>query len=714
MSTAGRWHGWAILKRAVPAGIGGRFVAFALVCVVVPLAAVGAVAMWAAQRAVEQEIFRRNQEHVRLAAQQVAAAREGVVRELQLAAQSAFGLPAIASGQPLEALLARTWLVRSVAVTDAGGQVRLRLPEQIAADRAVPATAWAQVAWSRVPHFTTLRQGGGRLFVAVPLLGPGEQLLGMAGAELNREALGDLLEAGSRRDGIFAFLVDGNGHLIVGVGDLPVQGAALEGTVLGEALRQERSGTTRGRLGGQESLISYQPVPRSDWGLVVGRPVAVAFGPVRQVTWLLLQGLAAVVVLGLLFSWLGSRRVTRPLARLTALAARYGRGELWQRVEITGDDEVGRLARTMNDMGQALDEERARVVRQQKYLQDILQSLPLAVVIMDSAGRVTGWNRAAAEMTGFAPELVQGLPAGSLPIGSQLAGDLLAGAALGGRDYAGVEAALTTRGGEQLAVRLYTARLTDQRGTVLGTVAVLADVTAMKQMELLVRRSERLSALGQLAAGMAHELKNPLAVLSALAQTLAEEAADGEFDPLLIQEMGKEIGRMNALLVHLLDLGREEPGQRERLCPGAEADRLLTLLHRRLRDQGVEVVRRDLGHGPPVLADRARVRQAFLNILVNSLEAMPGGGVLTVQGLQQVRGDRLYAGVAFTDTGPGIPEKYVERIFDPFYSTKQSGTGLGLAVVHEIMAQHGGEVLVHSRPGEGATFTCWFPAVDPS
>lgn len=701
-----------LFKRAVPAGIGGRFVAFAVLCVVGTLAAVGSVATWTAQRAVEQEIYLRNQEHVRSAARQVATVHEGVVRELQLATQAALGISGELSTHPLEQLLARAPLIRHVEARDAGGQLRLLLPEGHTSDPDIPPSAWEKVAWSRVPHFTTMSEGGGHLFLVLPLLGPQERFKGMAGAELDREALSDLLVVRDRTDGTFAFLVDGQGGVIARAGQVPGSLPSLRGTVFGETLRREEAGTAIGKLGGQEVLIAYQPVPRMGWALVVGRPAAAALQPVKQVTWVLLQGILTVVGLGLAFSWLGSRRVTRPLARLTALATHYGRGELWHRVEVSGDDEVARLARTMNDMGSALDEERARVIGQQKYLQDILQSLPLAVMIVDSSQSVVGWNRAAIEMTGYGWIEVAGLSLARLPLGTPLVRALLVSLEINDRDDMGVETALTNRAGEQRLVRVYTSRLVAQGGAALGTVAILADVTEIKQLESLVRRSERLAALGQLTAGLAHELKNPLAVLSALNQTILEETAASEVDPFLLQEMGKEIGRMDALLGNLLDVGREGGGRRELLSPGAEIERLLTLLRPRLRNQKVQVQQHHFDDPPFVLADRAKLRQVFLNLLVNSLEAMPNGGILTIAGVQKWRGSQLYVGVRLSDTGPGIPEKHLELIFNPFFSSKQSGTGLGLSVVHEIMTQHGGEVLVQSRPGEGTAFTCWFPAAN--
>jgi signal transduction histidine kinase len=219
------------------------------------------------------------------------------------------------------------------------------------------------------------------------------------------------------------------------------------------------------------------------------------------------------------------------------------------------------------------------------------------------------------------------------------------------------------------------------------------------------RRAETLAAMGQLTATMAHEIRNPLAIIRATAERLKNAPPGDE----IWHYIPEEVGRLNSILSTYLDFARTDPGTPEVLDLAESMERVLLLCEPELAKRGIRVVSRIPKDGPALLrGSPAGIRQVLLNLVLNAQEAMPQGGELT---LSLARRERHWV-CEVRDTGPGIPKERLRRIFDPFYSSKERGTGLGLAVVNRIVAEHRGRVEVDSREGRGTTFRLTFPATD--
>jgi signal transduction histidine kinase len=224
------------------------------------------------------------------------------------------------------------------------------------------------------------------------------------------------------------------------------------------------------------------------------------------------------------------------------------------------------------------------------------------------------------------------------------------------------------------------------------------------------RRSERLAALGQLSAGLAHELRNPLAVIKGSAETLSRKLADA--DPIAIELAGyisSEVNRMNALVTRFLDFARPhhlEMGQQP-ILPLIE--RSLKAAHDRWPDAKVEVERQFDPNLPDVTLDGDLIERVFANLALNAYEAMSAsGGTLRVTASPSSGGTRGVE-VVFKDSGPGIPADLLGQIFNPFFTTKDTGVGLGLSIVSKIIDDHRGWIRVTSEPGQGARFQVFLP-----
>jgi two-component system NtrC family sensor kinase len=221
-------------------------------------------------------------------------------------------------------------------------------------------------------------------------------------------------------------------------------------------------------------------------------------------------------------------------------------------------------------------------------------------------------------------------------------------------------------------------------------------------------RSERLAELGMLSAGVAHEINNPLAIIRGNAELLQmdlNQQADSQEE---VTEILTQVGRINRIVGSLLTLARQERRQISRFPLNPLLDEILDQIGHQIPLEGYTIERSYREQELQLQADREQLRQVFTNLIVNGLQAMEGGGRLTISaGINE--GTQV---ITVSDSGPGITPEQQERLFTPFYSTKPHGTGLGLAVSWGIVRNHGGTIEVHSTPGQGSGFAVRLPAAD--
>jgi two-component system nitrogen regulation sensor histidine kinase GlnL len=367
-----------------------------------------------------------------------------------------------------------------------------------------------------------------------------------------------------------------------------------------------------------------------------------------------------------------------------------------------------------------LEQEAARVTAEltalRAYYDDLLSSLQDAVIILDPAGQVVSVNLAAEELTGCSRSQVSGRPIQELfPAPAPLA-DLVSKTLELGRSHARFDAFLVGTDGRQLPVSASASLISDAEGRTRGAVLVLRDLSRVRELEEQVRRSDRLAALGVVAAGLAHEVRNPLVGVRAAAQLLEREpdfpAPLREFTGVII----REVDRLNRLVDDLLTFAGRRPPAIAACDLNRLVDEALRLEEARLQAVRVVVVRQYDPAVPSVAGDADRLLQVFLNLVRNGAEAMQGrGGELTVrtrfERLSPQCGGRPAGVVEFTDGGPGITAEVRARLFTPFFSTKDGGTGLGLPISLRIVEEHGGALEVQSEVGHGTTLRVLLPLV---
>jgi two-component system sensor histidine kinase PilS (NtrC family) len=337
----------------------------------------------------------------------------------------------------------------------------------------------------------------------------------------------------------------------------------------------------------------------------------------------------------------------------------------------------------------------------------------------DPEGRITSFNPEAERITGLQAQQALGRDVDEVLPGVRGEAIARAGASDGARSRVRI-AYRSSRGGSYLGVGAYVLR--DDEGRPSGHVVIFQDVTEVVGMERELRRSERLAAVGQLSASMAHEIRNPLAAISGSIQVLrraGEGARGAEESRRLMDIVLRETDRLNRILTEFLEYARPGPLRLEAL-PLAEAVAEVLAIFDASRPPGVEVSV-ELQPGLHLRADPGQLRQLLWNLLLNAAQAMPGGGVVALgaraspppqDGPARRRNEREEGGwveIAVRDGGVGIPAEAQDRIFDPFFTTKPGGTGLGLATVHRIVEEHGGSIRVQSAEGKGTTFHLRLP-----
>jgi two-component system sensor histidine kinase PilS (NtrC family) len=358
---------------------------------------------------------------------------------------------------------------------------------------------------------------------------------------------------------------------------------------------------------------------------------------------------------------------------------------------------AGYLAEQLRRSDEKLAERESELATITALHESIVQSVNSGLLTIDSGGRVTFLNRAGEQMLGLSPRELTG----------RLADRFLEAFHI---DTARGETDLVRPDGSRIRLGYSSFPLLGRSGKPLGTAVIFQDLTQLRSMEERVARSERLADLGQVAAGLAHELRNPLASMMGSVELL-RVAPLGNEDRRLLDIVLREGGRLAQLVSDFLAFARPAPPRREPFELAALAAEALEAFEHDPAADGVEL-RRAL-QAAPAIGDPDQLRQVLWNLLLNAAQALPpADSPGLARGWLEVSCAPLPGGGALLvveDDGPGVAPGDQERIFTPFFTTKPAGTGLGLATVHRIVDAHGGTLTLDARPGLGARFSVQLP-----
>jgi two-component system, NtrC family, sensor kinase len=354
---------------------------------------------------------------------------------------------------------------------------------------------------------------------------------------------------------------------------------------------------------------------------------------------------------------------------------------------------------------QSLEQKALQIERLKDFSENIVASLKIGVVTVDLENRVESWNPQLEDLleiprtNALGRKLTEVLP-------SDLAAEIVSRS--GAEHVSGIyKFRLQTREGRQAVINASIAPLVGKNGANLGRLVLLDDITHRMRLEEQMLQTEKLTSLGLLAAGVAHEVNTPLAVISNYIQMLAKQIPADDPRQKTIERIVKQTFRASEIVNNLLNFSRTGAAEFTEVDLNSVLEDTLSLVQHPFKTARVSVIKNYKDHLPVVLGSITRLQQVFLNLFMNARDAMPGGGMLQVRTAAQ----NGSVEVEVSDTGSGIPPEHLQRIFDPFFTTKASGrgTGLGLSVSYGIIKEHAGKIDVRSTPGQGTSFRLEFP-----
>jgi len=423
-----------------------------------------------------------------------------------------------------------------------------------------------------------------------------------------------------------------------------------------------------------------------------------------------LVAMAPILATGLGFIFI--RAFTKPLGVVLEATRRLRSGELDYKIGPL-KDECGEVARSFNEMSSSLKDQMNKIEESEKRYRLLFEAAGDAIFILqgegEKVGHIVAANRAAAEMHGYTKEELLELNIVDLDAPDAAAEALPRIERIIGGEWLHFECNHYKKDRSVFPVEVSAGLI--EMGNQKYVLAMDRDITERKRAEDALHRAEHMKLAGEMAAGLAHEIKNPLAGIKVSIEIFSEEASLSEEDKDLLAKVIGEIKRIETLIKSLLNFARPPKPQLSLVDVHEILDSTLAFTMKdaspKAGSAAIKIVKNYDGHLPMTSADPMQLQQAFMNLLLNAKDSMPKGGTLGIKTFYDPNLKEIQ--IELSDTGKGINQNDLVSIFRPFYTTKAKGTGLGLAITKRLIEDHGGLISVESKPGLGTAFRISLP-----
>ncbi|MBM9614026.1 PAS domain-containing protein [Desulfobulbus rhabdoformis] len=343
----------------------------------------------------------------------------------------------------------------------------------------------------------------------------------------------------------------------------------------------------------------------------------------------------------------------------------------------------------------------------QAFTSLLITKLPVGVIATNEHGYITTWNHAISRLTGIERHKATGRRPGDV-LPHQLSSFFDGEPALSSEDEQGNQKGVQIRFGERrCALLCHPLTIVNSQGQYMGRVLLISDVTEIRSLEQRMRENERLAAVGRMAGGVAHEVRNPLSSIKGLALLLKNKFPVGSQEQATAELLIQETERMNRTITEMLSFTRPSVLNLERIDLAALVETNVTLIRTEATENQI-ALRLELAPDlKPITGDSDRLQQVLMNVFINAMQAMEEGGELAISLNNQEEAGLVE--LKIHDTGPGIEPELLSQVFYPYFTTKQAGTGLGLAISQKIIADHGGSIEMESESGSGTTVIIQLP-----
>ncbi|MBI5399499.1 PAS domain S-box protein [Candidatus Saganbacteria bacterium] len=384
--------------------------------------------------------------------------------------------------------------------------------------------------------------------------------------------------------------------------------------------------------------------------------------------------------------------------------------------KLSGDvftvEDIGLLSTLASQTAVALDNARLydEVVNMKEYNEKILQSMVSGVLTVDTRGKIVTYNHMAETITGRSSDKVIGKSGEEIWGKRSALNNIVENTLNRGKQYVNSESSLASPLRGLIPVAFSSTVLVDHTGKRLGALLTIQDLSEVKELENKVRQADKLAALATMAAGMAHEIKNPLSSMKIMAQLLPKKIDDPEYRQKLEEILPREINRIDKIVESLLGFARATALTFEKTDIQEILEDNLKYFAGQAKEAEIQIICQ-YAELPLIDVDKAQISQVFSNLILNAIQAMRTGGELVVRTMagKMVEGVLQNIKIQISDTGHGIAEETLKKLFDPFFTTKYGGTGLGLTISHSIIDGHKGYIDVESHLGKGTSFTVTLP-----
>jgi len=364
------------------------------------------------------------------------------------------------------------------------------------------------------------------------------------------------------------------------------------------------------------------------------------------------------------------------------------------------------VARNLTEIRRLEDELAAK----NRFMANILQDSADAIMTLDPQDNVTSWNRGAEAIFGYSAAEMMGKSIGILLPQELRESEELKQLADRVRTHGAVRSYQTeriTKDGRRIHVMFTRTAILDETGRMIGASAVLKDVTAYRNMERQLADAEHLATLGELSAGLAHEIKNPLAGIKGAIEVIRDSIPATDIHREILGDVLHEVNRIDKIVRDLLNYAKPKPPSHADIQLTEIAQRIVAMVAKTANNDALSIRLRTLNPIPGFTGDETQLEQVILNLLLNAQKAMPAGGRIEVRLAHDPAAGSVRLEVE--DEGPGISEEVRKRLFQPFFTTRTDGTGLGLATCLKNVQYHGGSIEVQSEVGRGAKFIVTLP-----
>lgn len=508
----------------------------------------------------------------------------------------------------------------------------------------------------------------------------------------------------------YAFLWDHQGHIIYHPNssyrfnaDISLKGDTDFRRLL-ETMSRGEKGFGDYTFNGKGKNMFFSPCSTRPWSVGIALERSKLMADILKLRRSMISFSSIIAFLILMAALLFVRSITRPINRLIEGARAIGHGDLDHKITVDSKDEFARLAGEFNNMSEKLRHSMKEIIDLKTFNDDILRSVSSGIITVDRQNRITSFNPVAGDMLGL--ENPSGSPGARAQV--EEVKTLLDQTLTGKIPPGGTELDINNVTDERhVFLEINTSLFRNSASEVIGAIADIRDITRRKQIEDEMLRVEKLASLGELSAGMAHEIRNPLAGMKTSAQVL-KKRLHAEEEKSLIDGIIDSINRMNRTVADLLNFSRPKPSHPAPWDLPSLMDQTLSMLRVKLKKSRIELVL-DYGEAMPLaFIDREQLQQVFINLLLNSVKAMPNGGRLTVSVKQSAEPGFLE--IAITDTGVGIKKEMMPKIFNPFFTADPRGTGLGLSIVQKLLEKNNGYIRIDSVPDRGTQASVLVPA----